>query len=145
MRLFVLSVLTLILLGGCAPRKYIPRLNEELYGTWTNEKGYPQRVVLFAGGFKQYSRMTDTVPTYSAGTEEIESKWQDAEGNIWYRLYVTDLPGGEKFQTLAKISKSGTVYERVYNEVAEFSPKSFPAKIDPKSGTYGIWFRSADQ
>ena len=140
-RVFITFALVLIVLGGCAPGKYVPRPNEEIYGTWINEKGYPQKAMLFAGGFKQYSRAADTLPTYSQGTLEIESRWQDVWGNIWYKQYVTDMPGGEKFQTLAKVSKSGTVLERVYNSVAEFSPKSFPTSIDPKSGTYAIWFR----
>ena len=143
-RIVVVFALVLILLGGCAPGKYIPKANEECYGTWINEKGYPQKCVLFAGGFKQYVRIADVVPTYSEGTEEIENKWQDAEGNVWYKLLVTDLPVGEKFQTSAKFSNSGKVYERVYAQVLEFSLKSYPTRIDPKSGTYSIFFRSAD-
>jgi hypothetical protein len=143
-RRLVVFALVLILLGGCAPGKYIPKPNEELYGTWINEKAVPQRVVIFAGGFKQYYQIADTVPTYSEGTLEIENKWQDAQGNIWYKSLATDLPGGEKFQTLVKISKSATVYERVYAEVFEFSPKNYPTRIDPKSGTYDIFFRSAN-
>ena len=83
--------------------------------------------------------------TTPKGTLEIESKWQDAGGNIWYRFHVIDMPGGEKFQTLYKFSKSGTVLERVYIEVAEFDPKNVPTSTDPKNGSYGIWFRSADQ
>ena len=143
-RIVVVFALVLILLGGCAPGKYIPNPNEELYGTWTNEKAAPQRIVIFAGGFKQYTLMSDTVPTWSQGTNEIASKWQDAAGDIWYKIYVTDMPGGEKFQTLAKISKSGTVFEHVYAEVAEFNPKNFPTKVTPNSATYTMHFRSAD-
>jgi hypothetical protein len=143
-RIVVVFALVLILLGGCAPGKYIPKASEECYGTWINEKGYPQKVVLFAGGFKQYVNIADTVATYSEGTNEMENKWQDAEGNIWYRFLVTDLPGGEKFQALGRVSNSGKVYERVYAQVAEFNPKNYPTRIDPKSYTYSIWFRSAD-
>ena len=143
-RVFLVFTLVLIVLGGCAPKKYIPKPNEEFYGTWTNEKAVPQRVVIFAGGFKQYNRIGDTVPTYSEGIFKIQSRWQDVEGNIWYKLYGTDLPGGEKFQSLVKLSKSATVYERVHNFVAEFNPKSFPTKITTDYGTYDIFFRSAD-
>ena len=144
-RVFILFALVPILLGACAPGKYVPKPNEECYGTWINEKGYPQRMVLFAGGFKQYTLKADAVPTYSKGTLEIESKWQDAGGNIWYKFHVIDMPEAEKFQCLCKISKFGTVLERVYNEVAEFNPKNFPTIIDPNGGTYSIFFRSADQ
>jgi hypothetical protein len=36
-----------------------------------------------------------------------------------------------KVQTLERISKSGAFLEVMINGVVEFSPKSFPTKIDP--------------
>jgi hypothetical protein len=136
-------LLSLVLLGGCAPRKYVPKAYEECYGTWINEKGFPQKVVIFAGGWGNYVRIADTVATYNEGPEEIEAKWIDSEGNVWYKFFGTITAGqgaGEKFQTLARISKSGTVYERVAAMVAEFSPKNYPTKIDPNSGNSGYYY-----
>jgi hypothetical protein len=52
--------LALILLWGCAARKYIPAPNEELYGTWTNEKGTYQKTDTCAGGWKNFALAADT-------------------------------------------------------------------------------------
>ena len=44
--LFVLlCTLTHILLVGCVPSKYVPKPNEELYGTWINEKMSAQKYI----------------------------------------------------------------------------------------------------
>lgn len=51
-------LLSLILLEGCGQGKYRPKLNEELYGTWTNESYgivtaatfMPQKEIIDASG-----------------------------------------------------------------------------------------------
>ena len=77
----LMILLSMIPIGVIAQDKYVPKANEESYGTWTNEKGTPQKAVIFAGGFMNYMLISDTTPTYNEGTQQIESKWQDAEGN----------------------------------------------------------------
>ena len=122
--------------------KYMPKANEESYGKWINEKGSPQKAVIFAGGFMNYKLISDTIPTYNEGTQQIESKWQDAEGNIYYRLFGTITAGageGMKFQTLGRVSKSGTIYEKVTAMVGEFNPNAYPTAIDPSGPHYNFF------
>jgi hypothetical protein len=146
MRVIVVSTLALILLGGCASAKYIPKLDEEIYGTWTNEKQQgPQKCVMFAGGFKFYYVAT-TNDLFEEGTQVIEAKWTDYLGNVWYKMFATLTAGpakGYKAQSLQKVSKSGTELEVAYNTfLTKFDPKNYPTKIDPKSVHY-LSFRRA--
>ena len=140
----LLVLLSLILLGSCAPRKYVPKPNEEIYGTWTNEKIFPQKVVNTADGWKQYNYIADSVPLIE-GTGTPDSKWTDSEGNIYYKGFDTVTSGtykGNKFQELDKLSKSGTVWESVSTMVREFEASNYPAKIDPKDSSYRIYYRT---
>jgi hypothetical protein len=137
----------MIPLGVLAQGKYVPKTNEECYGTWTNEKGSLQKVVIFAGGWMNYTLISDTTPTYNEGTEQIETKWIDSESNIWYKFFGTITEGmgeGQKFQTLARISKSGTVYERVTAIVDEFNPKNYPTEVGPSGPNYVFFTRSGN-
>ena len=141
--LFLLSV---FLIESCAPRKYVPKTNEEINGTWINEKIAPQKVVNSPSGWKEYSYASDAVPL-DEGNGGIDSKWTDSEGNIWYRTFSTVTSAtykGTKTQGLEKISKSGKVYESVFNIVAEFDPKNYPTKIDPKDSNYRIYYRAKE-
>ena len=81
-----MSILILLLsVVGYAQEKYVPKDNEELFGTWTNEKMQFQKTVNFKGGFKDYVRINDATPV-GVGIENIAKKWTDSEGNIWIRL-----------------------------------------------------------
>ncbi len=87
-------VVGVILVGGCAPGKYMPKTNEELYGTWINEKITPQKNVISPGSYKNYTYVTDS-SVVSEGTMQIFSKWTDSEGNVWYKTrYTCTLAGG---------------------------------------------------
>ena len=81
------SFLTLVVLAGCGPGKYVAKPNEEIYGTWANEKARPQKVVVDQTGSKWYEHSSDPDPYYVFGAAEVESKWKDAEGNIWYKRF----------------------------------------------------------
>jgi hypothetical protein len=143
-------LLSMIPLGANAQDKYVPKENEELYGTWTNEqngKGFfnPQKEIVSPGELKMYHDISDPVP-YAESTMGIESKWTDSEGNIWYKTFGTDTAGpnkGDRWQELDKFSKSGKVWERVFSLLgtAEFKSSYFPIKIDPKAQYYGILYR----
>jgi hypothetical protein len=50
---------------------------------------------------------------------------------------------GQKFQTLQKISRSGTQREWVFAAVQEFSPKNYPALIAPDGQGYYSYTRAA--
>jgi hypothetical protein len=136
--------------GVTAQEKYIPKENEELYGTWTN-KQYTgsscvesQKMVVTAHGYKFYKQMSDSVPSVE-GTMQIDSKWTDAKGNIWYRTFGTVKTGEwKKFkgQWLVELSKSATVLEctwRFLYLTQEFDPANYPKEIDRNPSYGGSW------
>jgi len=146
-------LLALIQSGGWSQTKYVPKENEELYATWINERNpkgdmdHPQKDVSAPGRYELYYSIADSEP-FETGTVEIEAKWTDSEGNIWYKAFGTVSSGsykGYRYQTLAKISKSGTVREEQVNPIgmADFSPDNYPTEIDSKSSQYSIMYRSA--
>ena len=148
-----LVLFALIQVEGWAQTKYVPKENEELYGTWINDKSknsqHMQKEVITSDGWKQYIDMNDTVP-HDEGTGRIDSKWTDSAGNVWYKTFSTTTSGtykGFKDQWLIRISKSGTVLECVYFDVGDFDPKLYPTEIDPKymnnyNGGYRIFYRA---
>ena len=120
----------LVLLAGCGPRKYVPVANEEIYGTWINEGIRYQRLVIFAGGVKEYFSVADAEPDMET-TTQISAKWKDADGNIWYKTFDTYTRGhlnGVKNQYLWKIS-NGSQMELTGVSVGEFNEKSFPLTL----------------
>jgi hypothetical protein len=129
--------LALILLGGCA------KPNKDLfYGTFTNENESPPKTVHAPGVMKDYAAVSDTTPIVE-GTEQIFDYWTDSEGNVWFKTNA--IWKGAKFQTLQKISKSGTVLEIVSNGVTKFDSKSFPTKVDPTGGDYYRIYHRAEK
>ena len=153
-RLFFVApaiLLALLLLGGCAPGK--PK--EEIYGTWTNDtstntyvimNGHIQKEVITPDGWKQYSKISDT-DRLQEGAAQIESKWTDSDGNIWYKRRITVTAGnladpGTKDQELDKLSKSATVWESVFVLVGNWHPELYPPTIDPKAANYRIYYRA---
>ena len=112
------------------PGKYVPKPNEELYGTWINESIRYQKLVVFAGGFKEYLSVADAEQDWET-TEQISAKWKDGDGNIWYKtfdLYTIGQLKGTKMQYLWKIS-SGSQIERRGEAVKDFNEKSFPIDL----------------
>jgi len=153
--LFGASIVLLasIHVGGWAEEKYMPKEDEELYGTWTNEQGvkdyyHPPKSVVNTDGYKNFVNVSDSVP-FEEGTRQIDSKWIDSEGDIWYKTFGTVTTGvykGYKYQALVKISKSRTVSEFVFRSIGflEFDPNDYPTKIDPNDPTYTIQYRAKE-
>ena len=82
-------LLVLIQIGGWAQTKYVPKENEELYGTWINQGtprkfSYIPKQLLLPNAFGNYSKVSDSNP-FEEGTFEIVSKWTDSEGNVWFK------------------------------------------------------------
>ena len=122
-------------------------MNEELYGTWTNENTGSsdniQKQVYGSGEWKDYHTVADSVPV-DQGTLEIDRKWTDASGNIWYRSYRIIKMGpavGSEFTMLSKLSKSAAVLEYVYKHSWPYAPVTYPTQIDTTSDTYHIFYR----
>jgi hypothetical protein len=138
------SFLVLILFGGCATGKGIPK--DLGLGTWVNEKMSPQKEIDTVGGWKQYLHTSDSSPFYE-GTGKLISQWTDSEGNIWQKVLSTftapDAYKGQIFTNLAKYSKSGTVRESVWQSPtsdAEMKNPVYPSKIDPQNPNYSIYY-----
>ncbi len=148
----LMFVLTLITLWGCTKGNYVAKPNEELYGTWTNESMTVQKETISATGYKAFSHISDSDSNAEA-TTQITNKWKDSEGNIWYKTLGTGTSGewdGYKWQTLQKLSKSGTMREEVVHVIgtvkseSPFDPKSYPPTIDPKSPNYSLYYRAGN-
>jgi hypothetical protein len=131
-------------LGYAEEKKaYVPKDDEEIYGTWANtDYGVGFRGVKLVispdGKFTEYGTETSTRPTLS-GTFNITKKWTDSNGeNIWYKATFD----AEQVQTIyyhiIRISESGTVMEYEYSSI------DYPTKIDPndlESQNYTIRYR----
>lgn len=98
---------------------YVPKRNEEIYGTWVN-KNYDgiskdQKIVYYYWGYGEFYRIvTNENPAERFGFT-ITDKWSDSEGNFWYKMYeITDNDYSVYFE-LCKISNNMTVLETAYN------------------------------
>jgi hypothetical protein len=126
----LLTFLAVLLLGSCGQGKYVPKPNEELYGTWINEGIRYHKLVVFAGGVKEYLGVADAEPDMET-TEQISAKWKDGDGNIWYKTFELFISGhlkGIKMQYLWKIS-NGSQMELTGMAVKDFNEKSFPLDL----------------
>lgn len=139
----------LLLIVSTVWAQYVPKSNEELYGTWTNDKTInafhvQKRVHTADGRVKEYDDLSGST-LLAEGPSRIDRKWTDSDGNVWYEVYERLTAGvyaGYDFQRLFKLSKSATVLEYVQNH-GYVGPNNYPAKIDPSGGAYKIFYRAA--
>jgi hypothetical protein len=138
------------LIGNCATDKtaYVATADEEIYGTWINEKEDRQKLVMLPNGtWEYYIYESDTSPC-EGGTYQLYKKWKDSEGNIWYYQYAGSTFGSDTAngQELDRIYFTGKewVWELDMEYVSAFDPDKFPTKIDPESLRYRIYYRSAE-
>ncbi len=149
--LLVGSLMILLFVSGASgfgQEKYIPKPDEELYGTWINEQMNPPRMVRSPdGSFAGYFPATYSKP-FQGGESEIFRKWTDSEGSVYYETFDTFTFGSPMFnktQDLWKVSKSGKVLEMIRLVVGDFRPDRFPTfdtKIDHMSTEYFIYYRA---
>ena len=139
------SLLVLFLIGGCGQGKYTPKSNEELYGTWINEKTAAKIVFSPDGTFGDYSLRSAITP-HKGGKYKISRKWTDSGGSVYYEVLATftfdkakwDI--GTTLRNLEKVSKSGTVLEWNW----AYATSDFPKAIDPKGNNYLIYYRAKE-
>ena len=121
---------------------YVPREDEELYGTWVNTTyvnttgQYAQKIVMSDwGDWEMYTKVTDTF--FITGTFIIVDRWTDSEGNIWYKEYIRARHELYPEFELDSISKSGTVWEYVIGY------DGFPTgdSMNSKNPYYRIYYR----
>ena len=115
-------------------KTYLPKNNEEIYGTWVNTEYnlVAQKVVMNPGGTWGWALQANAEPSMK-NTYELKEKWTDSEGNIWYKAILESYRG--KDYVLVKISNSGNTREVV------FDSDEYPTKIDPKKVNYRIYYR----
>jgi|WetSurSiteA1Bulk_404760.scaffolds.fasta_scaffold75777_2 hypothetical protein len=144
--------LVVVLIGACSFSNenekygfYVPKPNEEIYGTWVNKEysgtiqaQYQKWVFRFWGYAEQYNKIADTVSAFQ-NTFFLVDKWTDSGANICYKVYVQE--GSYKYGwfALIKISKGGTVFE--YIDAAY--PLMWPTEADlnPDNPNYRIYYR----
>lgn len=136
---------------ACPQETVLPKGAEELYGTWANEKNladvfHGQKVVVTAEGMKIFCKVSDPEPRMVTSWE-ITGKWKDSEGNTWYKTREMSTGGiyqGAKWQSLLKINKAGTVWERATTmlELGSFNAAFYPKTIDPKGVYYRVLYRT---
>jgi hypothetical protein len=139
----VVILLPLIHVVGWAQEKYVPKPDEELYGTWTNEKAFPPRLVESPDGtFAEFFPISNPKP-FRGGTTEIVKKWTGSDGSVYYYLLKTVTLGvnkGMRVQFLHKISESGKVLETAWRSgTTTFDAERMPTEIDPKDQNYQIF------
>ena len=101
---------------------YIPKANEEIYGTWINEDMITQKLIYYYWGYgEEYREESNETPAGKL-TFIIVEKWSDSKGNVWYKTFKRYNAAILNEFWITKISNNGTVYESVYN-VGEFPTK----------------------
>jgi hypothetical protein len=127
-----------------AQKMYVPKADEEIYGTWTNQGMEFRKNVSFYGGSRDYMQIEDNVAIFESNVQLVE-KWIDTDGNVWYKILGNVISGayqGTKWQSLEKISKAGTVREWVAKIVTAFADDNYPSAISASDNDYRIYYRS---
>jgi len=147
----VLVLVAVAFMWSCASTRYVPKADEELYGTWTNDQLSEYKKVVFAmDSAKWYYSGTSSEAAIEAKLD-ITAKWTDSEGNTWYKGVGTITGGsmgdaGTVLVMLYRLSKSAAVLELVYSfpsNEQELKNPVYPKTIDPKAyAGYGYYNRS---
>ena len=146
-RMFVLiSFLVLgvlIVAGSCATQKqaYIPKPNEELYGTWVNTDydgvEEDQKFINYNWGYTESFQLVTDQYVGLQSAFYIMDKWTGSEGIIWYKV-TWQFRGSPNMRFyLVKINDTEGSWEQVW------SYKDFPSESDltPEHVQYDIWYR----
>ena len=130
-------ILTVVAFSGNAvaeEKAYVPKQNEELFGTWVNPdyKGLPhQKVVVHPDGrFERFTQQWFKEPT-TKFSYKITDKWTDSEGNIRYKVRLSSPIYA--YYNLCRISSSGKTMEYVLDRT------DYPTEIDADTHTYRVY------
>lgn len=115
-------------------KTYVPKDNQEFYGTWVNTEYYTaaQKVVINPDGTWGWAVSANSEPD-TKYTYEIKEKWTDSKGNIWYKVRLESHRG--KDYVLVKLSNSGNTREVIWGRF------EYPMKMDSKNANYRIYYR----
>jgi hypothetical protein len=133
--LFVIALCTSILLHAVIS---YPQQSDEICCTWKNTKyqtnARPQKVIFnYDGTFATYPSKDSTDPT-ARGLFQIDAKWRDLKGGIWYKLKMMDMYGAN--YTLLRITKDGDSLEYVGK------PYEYPETISQEASGYRSYSRT---
>lgn len=138
--ILILVLAVYIIVGSSAKQKqaYIPKTNEELYGTWVNTDHVDEKKCIHYnwGYYELFFLVTDQTATVS-GTFQIRDKWVGSDGNLWYKA-TCQYYGTPKMRFyLIKINEDEATREEVY------SYNGFPSDSDLTSDhvQFRIWYR----
>ena len=141
--IFILVLAVMVIAGSCATQKqaYIPKPNEELYGTWVNtDYDGVEEVQKFINYNWGYTESFELVTDQYVGARSafyIMDKWTGSEGIIWYKV-TWQFRGSPNMRFyLVKINDTEGSWEQVW------SYKDFPSESDltPEHVQYDIWYR----
>jgi hypothetical protein len=123
---------------------YVPRTDEVIFGTWVNteysgQEQWPQKFINYRwGSYDVFMQAKLQNPSFK-GSGIIVDKWEDAEGNTWYKMYSRENWTSKGFFAVEKINKDGNVEEFVW----KFG--SFPTEDDLNSKNeimhYRVYYR----
>lgn len=112
--------------------------SDEICCTWVNtqyESGErPQKMIFnYDGTFETYTSKAAQDPIIR-GVFQIDTKWTDSDGIIWYKLKMIDMYGTT--HSLVRISKEGENIEFVRQ------PYAYPDAIDTDASSYRTYSRT---
>ena len=133
----IIMAFTAVEIYGENENFYIPKSNEEIYGTWINEDMTSQQLIYYYWGYaEEYREVSHETPAYKF-TFTIVEKWSDSKGNVWYKTFNRHNASILNVFWITKIINNGTVYESVYNE-GEFLSKD---ELNVDHFNYLIYYR----
>jgi hypothetical protein len=114
---------------------YVPKDNEEYYGTWINEKydskpTWAKWVINPDGTWASYGKSTSEDSLKGEGPYTITAKWTDDKGYVWYKITWKNSLWGTSGYGLICISDSSVKMEAAY------AASDYPEKID---STLSFW------
>jgi hypothetical protein len=115
-----------------------PQPPDEICCTWTNAKyeasERPQKVIFnYDGTFADLPFQRFKRSKHARGVFQIDAKWKDPQGGIWYKLKMMDMYGPN--YTLLRITKEGDSLEFV-GEAYTDTPETISREASSYSQLY---------
>ena len=84
---------------------------------------------------------------------QIENKWTDSDGNIWYQTCEAITSGvsqgkdlkGQRSQALHKLSQSGTMWESMLASVDMYDSGKYPSDVSAVAEDYHVYNRTTEE
>lgn len=112
--------------------------SDEICCTWINTKyeasDRPEKMIFnYDGTFATYKEK-EAIDPIMRGIFQIEAKWKDSEGIVWYKIKMIDIYGVK--HNLVRITKAGESLEFVRK------PYAYPDTIDKEASNYSTYSRT---